>query len=68
LIVVCFQFLPNVEPTKSAGLNDPAQIIQKIISDAADYTNTHPEYGFLGDPLHPVPDKYYGYLIQAGVY
>ena len=46
----------------------PAQIIQKIVSDAANYNNAHPEYGFVGDPLRPVTGKYYGYLIRAGSY
>jgi len=46
----------------------PAQVVQKIVSDAADYTNAQPEYGFVGDPLHPMPEKYYGYLIRAGSY
>jgi subtilisin family serine protease len=50
-----------------AGLT-PAQIIQKIVSDAAAYNNAHPEYGFRGDPLRPIPGKYYGYLIRAAQY
>ena len=50
-----------------AGMT-PAQIVQKIVSDAADYTNARPAYGFVGDPLHPIAGKYYGYLIRAGSY
>jgi subtilisin family serine protease len=50
-----------------AGLT-PAQIIQKIIADAAAYNNAHPEYGFVGDPLRPIEGKYYGYLIRAAKY
>jgi subtilisin family serine protease len=46
----------------------PAQIIQKIVADAAAYNNSHPEYGFAGDPLRPVEGKYYGYLIRAALY
>jgi len=52
----------------ACGGMTPAQIIQKIVSDAADYTNAHPAYGFVGDPLRPVTGKYYGYLIRAGSY
>jgi subtilisin family serine protease len=50
-----------------AGLT-PAQIIQKIVADAAAYNTAHPEYGFTGDPLRPVPGKYYGHLIRAAEY
>jgi subtilisin len=50
-----------------AGLT-PAQIVQKIRSDAAAYNNANPGYGFVGDPLRPVSGKYYGYLIRAGLY
>jgi hypothetical protein len=25
-------------------------------------------YGFQGDPLRPIPGKYYGYFIRAGLY
>jgi subtilisin family serine protease len=51
-----------------AGLT-PAQIIQKIVADAAAYNTANPGYGFTGDPLHnPDPNKYYGYLIHAGSY
>jgi subtilisin len=51
-----------------AGLT-PAQIVQKIVSDATAYNTANPSYGFTGDPLHnPDPNKYYGYLIRAGLY
>lgn len=48
----------------------PARIIQKIISDAADYNNAKKNsgYGFQGDPLRPISGKYYGYLVRAGLY
>jgi subtilisin len=47
----------------------PAQIIQKVRNDAAVYNQSHPAYGFTGDPLHsPDPSRYYGYLIRAGLY
>jgi subtilisin len=50
-----------------AGLS-PAQIMRKIIGDAAAYNTANPDYGFAGDPLHPISGKYYGYLIRAGQY
>jgi len=50
-----------------AGLT-PAQIVTKIVADAAAYNNANPGYGFFGDPLRPVTGKYYGYLIHAGSY
>jgi subtilisin len=51
-----------------AGLT-PAQIVQKIVSDATAYNAVNPGYGFTGDPQHnPDPNKYYGYLIRSGLY
>jgi hypothetical protein len=52
-----------------AGLT-PAQVIQKIVSDAASYNTARRNsgYGFQGDPLRPIAGKYYGYLIRAGLY
>jgi len=52
-----------------AGLT-PAQIIRKIVADAASYSTTKQNlgYGFQGDPLRPVTGTYYGYLIRAGSY
>ena len=50
-----------------AGLT-PAQIVRKIVSDAAAYNRANPGYGFQGDPLRPISGKYYGYLIRAALY
>ena len=50
-----------------AGLA-PAQIVQKIVSDAAAYNQANPGYGFTGDPIRPVTGKYFGYLIHTGSY
>jgi subtilisin len=48
----------------------PQQIVEKIVSDAAAYSNARKNfgYGFQDDPLRPVSGKYYGYLINAGLY
>jgi hypothetical protein len=50
-----------------AGLR-PAQIVEKMVNDASGYMQSNPGYGFLGDPLHPIADRYYGPLIYAGMY
>jgi subtilisin len=53
-----------------AGLN-PGQIVQKIMTDAANYNlaSKNSGYGYQGDPLRPDPSgKYYGYLIHSGLY
>jgi subtilisin len=61
-VALCIYFGP------CAGLT-PAQIVQKIVTDATTYNQTNPGYGFAGDPLHSSdPNKYYGYLIRAGLY
>jgi subtilisin len=46
----------------------PAQIMQKVRSDAAAYNLATPGYGFQGDPLRPISGRYYGFLIRAGSY
>jgi hypothetical protein len=46
----------------------PAQIVSKMVSDAASYNQANPSYGFVGDPQLPVTGKYFGYLIQSGSY
>ena len=44
------------------------QIRDKIVGDAASYNLGNPGYGFIGDPLRPVADRYYGWLVRAGIY
>jgi subtilisin family serine protease len=46
----------------------PQQIVAKIVADATAYNLANPAYGFEGDPLRPMPDRYYGYLIHAAEY
>ena len=48
----------------------PAQVIDKIVGDARVYSESRKGsgFGFQGDPLRPIPGKYYGYLIRAGGY
>ena len=56
----------NGTPGPCAGMS-PAQVIQKIRSDAQTYNSTNTGYGFVGDPLRPVSGRYYGYLARVGM-
>ena len=53
-------------PGPCSGLT-PAQIIQKMRSDAAAHTAATAGYGFAGDPTRPVSGRYYGYLEWVGM-
>jgi subtilisin len=46
----------------------PAEIIDKLIAEAAEYNIANPGYGFAGDPGHPVAGRYYGYLVPGARY
>jgi subtilisin len=46
----------------------PAQIIHRVLADAATFNEANPSYGFLGDPLRSDVGKDYGYLIRAAAY
>ena len=48
-----------------AGMT-PAEVIQKMRSDAKARTDGDSAFGFSGDPLRPVTGRYYGYLTWAG--
>ena len=52
-------------PGPCAGMT-PAQIIQKMRSDAQAHTQSVPGYGFRGDPSHLFGSGYMGYLTWAG--
>jgi len=39
-----------------------------MVADAAADNAKHPDYGYQGDPLHPISGKYYGFLVPAGLY
>jgi subtilisin family serine protease len=52
-------------PGPCAGMT-PAQVIQKMRSDAQARTTAAPGYGFAGDPTRPVSGRYYGYLDYSG--
>ena len=40
----------------------PAQIVQKLRTQAEDHTTSRTTYGFSGDPVRPFSGRYYGYL------
>ena len=44
----------------------PADIVQKMRSDAQGYNSTNGSWGFNGDPMRPVSGAYFGYLSWAG--
>jgi subtilisin len=46
----------------------PAGVISQVISDSKLRSNIGPNYGFTGDPLHPIKNRYFGYLTYAGGY
>jgi subtilisin family serine protease len=43
----------------------PAQIVQRLRSDAAAHAAAFPGYGFAGDPASPSGNRYFGYLAWA---
>ncbi len=61
VVALCLAYGP------CAGLT-PAQIVARIVSDAEEYNQANPTYGFEGDPLRPDGGRYFGYLINAGLY
>jgi subtilisin family serine protease len=44
------------------------ETLRKVVNETARYNTRHPSWGFSGDPLRPVTGKYYGWLLQAGLY
>ena len=44
----------------------PAEIVNKVRSDAEARTKSAPSYGFAGDPTRPVSGAYFGHLWWAG--
>ena len=63
LVALCFG--EGAAPGPCAGLA-PAQIIDKVRSDAQARTTSDAAYGFAGDPVRPVTGRSYGYLAWAG--
>lgn len=44
----------------------PARIVQKLRANAQEHATA--SNGFTGDPQHPVPGKYFGYVVWSGEY
>jgi subtilisin family serine protease len=40
-------------------------VMEQYLHVTASYTMRHNEYGFRGDPVHPIGTKYFGYLTQT---
>ena len=41
------------------------QVMADYLHATKSYTKRHNEYGFDGDPVHPISSHYYGYLTQT---
>ena len=46
----------------------PQRIITKVLERTATYNLQHPRFGFVGDPLRPQGNQYYGYLVRTGLF
>jgi hypothetical protein len=46
----------------------PSPLDDVLRMDAAGYSTAKPGYGFTGDPLRPIPGRYYGFLLRAAEY
>jgi subtilisin len=46
----------------------PARNLLTVQADTARYNLSHPSYGYQGDPLRPVPGRFYGFLVTAAPY
>ena len=46
----------------------PKRTLDTLVRDAQRFNNRTPGYGFQGDPLRPIADRHYGYLISASRY
>jgi subtilisin len=46
----------------------PARNLLTMQADTARYNLSHPSYGYQGDPLRPVPGRFYGFLVTAAPY
>ncbi|MFA3842798.1 hypothetical protein [Streptomyces aureus] len=50
------------------GTNSPARNLRTIVDDARRASEKRPRYGLFGDPLRPIPGRYYGHLVTADRY
>lgn len=44
----------------------PLERVRRLEERARDHALADPGYGFVGDPLHPISSRSYGYLVWAG--
>ncbi|MER5383009.1 S8 family serine peptidase [Streptomyces sp. NPDC002688] len=50
------------------GTDSPGRNLRTIVNDAKKANERKPRYGFFGDPLRPIPGRYYGHLVTADRY
>jgi subtilisin family serine protease len=46
----------------------PQNIMKKFLEVTREYNIKNPRYGFVGDPLRPIPNRYYGYLVNRSIF
>jgi subtilisin len=50
-----------------AGLS-PRPLMAKVIRIMEDYNQQHRGYGYRGDPIRPIQERYYGYLVNQSMF
>ncbi|MET9893471.1 S8 family serine peptidase [Streptomyces sp. NPDC006465] len=50
------------------GTDSPGRNLRTIVDDAKRANTKQPRYGFFGDPLRPIPGRFYGHLVTADRY
>ena len=51
--------------SQKACTGSAEQVMEQYLDLTRGYTKRHHEYGFDGDPVHPISSRYYGYLTQT---
>ena len=51
--------------SQKACTGSAEQIMEQYLDLTKAYTKRHHDYGFEGDPVHPISSRYYGYLTQT---
>jgi subtilisin family serine protease len=46
----------------------PKDVMKKFLEVTKEYNRKNPRYGFIGDPLRPIDNRYYGYLINRSIF
>ena len=51
--------------SQKACTGSAEQVMEQYLDLTRAYTKRHHDYGFEGDPVHPISSRYYGYLTQT---